>query len=105
MANATLCFELRSSCITNFSFAKCDLLPEGKQITISIAGKFPVRLIFSIIRLFRLTTWAEVETRYRRVTDLMFVDKLKSLQANLNIQQLEEIGIIQPSFRKIELDD
>ena len=27
-----------SSCITNFSFAKCDLLPEGKQIIISIPG-------------------------------------------------------------------
>ena len=29
----------------------------------------------------------------------------KVVQANLNIQQLEEIGIIRSSFRKIELDD
>ena len=60
-----------------------------------------------------LTTWPEVETRYRLVTDLMFVDKVKRchnckvLRANLhvNTQQLKEIEFIRSSFRKIELYD
>ena len=46
MANAMYTMLWGSSCITNFSFAKCDLLPEGKQIIISIPGKFPMQMIF-----------------------------------------------------------